>query len=555
MYQCILQIRSTVRRLRRFAPLALSPSVLWAQSPTTAGGRSEVFVSSEVENYLRYLQTIGASGLYPWSVRSFSPREVDSLVPRGGAHPWAARYDLSPRRRRGIEVDVVRPTVSVRFNSAFPYGSNDGAVWAGRGLTTAAQAGVAVRWGPVSLTLAPMVFRADNAPFPLQPNGQSGRLAFADGAAPTTIDRPQRFGDGVYTAVDPGQSTLRFDGYGVTLGVSTANQGWGPGAAYPFLLGANAAGYPHAFVGTERPLDLWLFRLHARAVYGELAQSDYTNISGDERRRFMSGFVATVQPRGVPGLELGMGRFYHTPWPADGLTSAQFRKPFQGVTKSNVEQGPDSLVNFGGLDNQLASLFGRWVLPGSGFELYAEYGRDDHNWDTRDLTLEPDHAASVMAGFRKVWHRQGGRLTALRGELINFQRPPNVQRRPGGEIYVNSRARQGHTHQGQLLGADVGVASAAGSTVALDWYSPRGRWTVSWSRTLRQHTAEYVYAGTVNPRGMDVLHALGTEALLFAGSVDLTAGVTVVANFNRAYRSDAWNLNAVLGTRWGFPGW
>src|SRR2546425_3465362 len=148
-----------------------------------AGGRSEVFAGSELETYLRNLQLVGRVPLYPWSVRSFSPRELDRLFPSDSSHPWAGHYDLAlppssaPQGR--LKLDVVRPTATIRFNSAFPYGSNDGPIWAGRGLTSAVQAGLALRYGALSLTVAPIAFRAENADFSLMANGNTGMLAFA----------------------------------------------------------------------------------------------------------------------------------------------------------------------------------------------------------------------------------------------------------------------------------------------------------------------------------------------------------------------------------------
>src|SRR5256885_17129351 len=37
------------------------------------GGRSEIFAGSDLERYLRYLQTLGLVGTYPWTIRDFGP--------------------------------------------------------------------------------------------------------------------------------------------------------------------------------------------------------------------------------------------------------------------------------------------------------------------------------------------------------------------------------------------------------------------------------------------------------------------------------------------------
>ena len=218
-----------------------------------AGGRSEIFAGSELENYVRLLQIDGKAALYPWSIRGFSPKEVDRLLAPGKNHPWARHFDLGPSSDDGFEIDLVHPHLTTYFNSTFPWGANNGPVWAGRGVTASLQAGVAARYGPVSLTLAPMVFSAQNAGFGVQDNGQTGNLRFADGRFPTTIDRPQRFGDGAYSRFDLGQTTLRLDLPLVALGASTANQSWGP-ARSPILLSNNAAGFPHVFLGSSSPI-------------------------------------------------------------------------------------------------------------------------------------------------------------------------------------------------------------------------------------------------------------------------------------------------------------
>ena len=65
------------------------PALLYAQGQDRVGGRSEVFAGGELETYLRDLQLIGAVPLYPWSIRSFSPGELDRLFPVDSiSHPW-----------------------------------------------------------------------------------------------------------------------------------------------------------------------------------------------------------------------------------------------------------------------------------------------------------------------------------------------------------------------------------------------------------------------------------------------------------------------------------
>ena len=527
-----------------FVTLAAVPASLAAQGVPRVGGRSEFFAGGELENYLRLLQTTGAVPRYPWSVRAFSPGEVDRLVPLNDAHPWANRYDLAPPTRHGgrlglrhgLSLDLVRPRITLIENTAFPFGSNDGPVWAGRGLTTVVQAGVAIRYGPLSATFAPIVFRAENAAFDLLPNGQSGNLVYA---TPGNIDLPQRFGDAPYTAANPGQSTLRLDVGALAVGVSTANQVWGPADRSPLILGNNAAGFPHLFLGTAHPMNLWIARIHGRAVYGDLRQSAYSSVSGPGSRRFGTGFVAVVEPRGARGLELGLTRFFHRSWPEGGPRWKDLVWPLQSILKADPND-----PRFWNPDNQIISVFARWVLPRSGLEVYGEFARDDNARDVRDLLLEPDHDVGYTLGLRKILRSSPARLLVVRAEVMNA-RITNIERGLRGEspLYVHNQQRQGHTQYGQILGAPDGYGGAS-SFLAVDFLHPKGRWSVSWNRSLRGTDGPY---GSVQPRGIDVVHSVAVEGLLFRGAFDLSGGLTAALDLNRNFRRDVFNLNAFIG--------
>jgi hypothetical protein len=522
-----------------FAILPSSPA--FAQSPQYPGiGAEEVFAGGEWEEYLRFLQSLGRAKPYPWSVRAFSPSDIHRILPLDTLHPWKDRGVLAGDTAAGLQLHWIAPRAQLIHNSAFPYGSNDGAVWAGKGLTTVLQGGMAVRYGPLSLVLAPIVFRAENESFPLAGDTRPGKTKYADPMG-VGIDLPQRFGDEAYTRIDPGQSTLRIDFPAVTVGISTANQHWGPATTHPLLLGNNAPGFPHVFVGTGRPLDIGIGRVHGRVLLGQLAQSDYFPAPDSVRRRSMSGMVAVFVPRGLPNLELGGARIFQARWSNAGIRGqlGQIFGPFFKVS------GADPNDQAGGDTDQRASLFGRWVAPRSGFEFYGEYAREDHNWDLRDFLLEPDHSAGYVIGFRKAWPISESRLLTLRGEVLNTQ-PSHLQRvRHQGIFYAGSTFPQGHAHRGQILGSAAGFGGS-GRVLASDYYSPIGRWTITWARA-------YAHGPGVGlpPLVPDVLHSVGINALFFRGRWDLNAGLDGV------YRRDPYrgvnevNVNSVFQVRIG----
>ena len=540
------------------AATAFSPLIVTAQPTAPREAPHYIVVGSSDEDYLRYLQIAGLASLYPWSVREFSQPELAQMAVARGSHPWSGKGDYTDTPAR-FSFTILPVNAVLRYNTAFPYGSNDGAVWAGRGLTSALDLGFAFRAGPLSGTFNPIAFSAQNSSFPLQANGSTTN-PFADPLFSCCVDRPQRFGTGTYSRVDPGESTVRLDVFGVTAGLSTANMGWGPMENYPYILGGNAPGFPHAFLGTSAPVSLWIGRIHGKVIWGQLEQSAYSPVTGTSyyssmvetgTKRFASGVVAVFQPRGMDGLELGAARFFHSVWPKEGLPRSYFRKPFEALFKRGLTgsaafgAGADPGVG----DNELASVFARWVFPKSGFEAYGEYGREDHSWNRRDLIQEPDHSRTYGLGIRSVLSSDSSHLTAFRAELINYEAPTLARNRSEGLIYIHGTLLQGHTNRGQLLGSDTGVGSGGGSVLGWDKYDRQGCTSVEWTRTIREQNGTFYFTGITDARANDVQNAVTFAKARYFGNSELSAGVTVVREFNRDFQADAWNTNIVMAFR------
>ena len=510
---------------------------------------------SDYENYLRVLQVAGLAPLYPWSVRGFSRREISRLASADSAGPWRLKDRLATSRLSGGALRL-----GAILNSSYPYGANDGPVWAGRGLTTVISGGVAGNVGPVSLTLDPIAFHTGNGAFDLLPNGMTGPLAFGDGLFPSGVDLPQRFGSGAYSRVDPGSSSVRFDSRFVTFGLSTANEWIGPATEYPFLLGTNAGGFPHLFLGTGEPVNIWIGKAHARLMWGKLYQSPYSPVTGSPRfsydtasgsviesgtERLMTSGQLVIVPRGLDGLEIGVARFFHVPNAMGEPTRSFWTKPVKVLFLENeLAEGDD-----GGFDNQLASAFFRWVFPASGFEFYGERGFEDQLYDLRDLILDLDHEREYMLGFQKVFRRPASRLNALRFELVNYQEPTITRVRGEGGVYVHYVLDQGHTNRGQLLGAAPGAGWAAASTLSWTRYSPASRTAATFRRIVRGQRGNFQTTGIFDPRGSDVIIAAGLERMRYGRWLDLGWHIEAMQDFNRNFSKDSPNLNLQVTAR------
>jgi hypothetical protein len=546
-------------RISRAGVVALSCcSLILGREVLAQGSRVTMLdfgAGSEMEDYLRVLQISGRAPLYPWSIRGFSRREIARLTSADSSGPWKLR-----ERFTTAPVTVGPLRLGATFNSAYAYGANDGPLWAGRGLTTSVSGGIAAALGPVSLAVDPVAFRASNASFDLLPNGRTGPQAFNTGTFTNNVDFPQRFGDEPYSRLDPGNSSIRFDSRALTFGVSTANEWIGPAVEYPFLLGGNAPGFPHLFLGTGEPVDIWIARLHARFMWGKLSQSDYSPVTGPTQFVFdtAAGLVVTsgtvrfatagelvVIPRGLPGLEIGLGRFFHVPNTSDAPNSSFWTKPLRVVfLKNEVASG-----DIGGFDNQLASVFFRWVFPSSGLEIYGERGFEDQLYDFRDLLLDLDHEREYMLGFQKTLRNSSAAIDVLRGELVNFQEPTISRVRDEAGIYVHFYLRQGHTNRGQLLGASPGAGWAAASTLSWTRYSPAARTAATLRRIVRSQRGDFPTTGIIDRRGSDVIVAAGLERMLLGRRADLGARLDAMQDFNRNFAKDVPNIYLQLTAR------
>jgi hypothetical protein len=548
-----MSARAANKSARRGLRAAAAVLAMWGAGVAEARAQEtrrelpvNVFVGTESENYLRYLQTLGVTPAFPWSARMFSSEALGRLAPLSDDHPWAARPMLQRRATKlgPASAELAPLKADLSYNTGFPFGYNDGAVWQGRGATIAVQGGGSLSWGPVDIVLAPTAFWAENRHFGLIRN-DSAWGPWVDPLNVDVVDRPQRFGDKPYARLDPGQSTIRLSGFGVQAGASTANRWWGPMSEFPFVMGNNAPGLSHVFLGTSSPRKFFLGRFHTELIYARLTQSQYSPVRTGQTLRFGSGIVVVFEPRFMPGLEVGATRFFHAPWPdSGGPTTEYYTHLFETFIKRNINNPflprPD---NNQSADNQLASVFARWVFPKGGMEVYAEFGREDHNWNARDLMVQPDHSASVGIGARKAFHNSMG-IRAIRFESMNHQVGTIARHRLQGGAYHHGFTPQGHTERGQLIAAGIAAGGGAATSVTYEAFEGDGMTQWSWHRLVVRDRSIY---GTPMAEAQ---HVVRVERERRSGPASVRAAVTVIGDFNRNLTSsDVLGLRFELGWR------
>ena len=163
-----------------------------------------------------------------------------------------------------------------------------------------------------------------------------GSSPYVDDLRPNIIDLPQRFGNSSFHIVDPGQSFVRADYRGAAIGISTEDIFWGPGIRQALLFDANAAGFPHLFVGTSHAIATPVGRFYAQLLYGRLQESRWAPPNGSSSR-FGAGGIAVWMPPSQP-IEIGVARFYHRRWPKS-LSLSDLAVPFGSAVNDREVQG------------------------------------------------------------------------------------------------------------------------------------------------------------------------------------------------------------------------
>jgi hypothetical protein len=258
--------------------------------------------------------------------------------------------------------------------------------------------------------------------------------------------------------------------------------------------------------------------------------------------------MVTFSPTVMAGLEVGAARIIH------GLR--MHATPFRGTARLFSAVVARSAGTNRLEENQLASVFARWAAPGTGFEVFGEYLRDDYPSSVRQLLELPDDLSAWTVGVQRVLSPAARTLTVIRWEMVDGQLSPSVrQQRPDyfGPVsgrplppYLHGVVRQGHTHMGQLLGSPEAYGGSAWRT-SVDRYDASGRTTISVDKVLQ--TDWQVAGGNATNETPEVHVGIGVDVVRFRSGRQWSAGVRVARLLNRALNpgDDRTIMRATLG--------
>ena len=353
--------------------------------------------------------------------------------------------------------------LSVFARSRFPSDRDNGAVWAGKGLSLQFSAGIGGALGPIRYGVFPAIHWTQNLDFVIADPEVVGYSSYMYARGGPWIDWPQRMGPSADGHMGPGQSYLEVTGWWrAAIGVSTENIWWGPSRRYPMLLGATSAGFPHVY-GRSPTVELGRFRVLVRVVSGRLLESDYFDHDGDNDRNLLSAFRMEIGLRSLPGTQVAVTSVIRQQWGS----ALSFGDIPQKLFPLSSSQGGS-----GGATDGVGAVTLLLPVTSLGIRLHGTWGRGDFFLDAEDLLTEPDHNQFWSVGLHREWQPVGDRSRwgFSMEHASTAATPPQFHVRNESfswGVYRHSGSPQGHTHRGQLLGASIGPGARA-TYVSLD---------------------------------------------------------------------------------------
>ena len=439
-------------------------------------GQSINLNESHIINNLRISQILGEfKSNISFTQRPFALSDSIKIFDIEKYSPTILKFFKGKGKIKMLPIDF-----NIEFNSHHPYSSNNGSMIPNKGYQQLVSGGFYIELGPLSVQLKPEYVFSENKFFEGFPDTHYDLIWSKRYALWNTIDIPERFGIKSHSKTLIGQSFIKLNFKGISLGFSNENIWWGPSIRNSIMMSNNARGFKHFTFNSTKPLETKIGNFEWQFITGRLENSGFTppntektyagtllyspkiNQLGDmEDWRFLQGIVFSYSPKWVDGLTLGYikwiqmysGAFEGKYTWIDGKSS--YFPLFRNLFRKN-----DIYPDFEEQTDQAAGLFFRWIWKDSKAELYAEFYYNDAKENLRDLLLDSDHSRAATVGIRKIFKTSNKSSNYLFSwEWTQLEQTASRKLRGAGSWYRHSMVVDGFTNRGEVLGASIGPGS------------------------------------------------------------------------------------------------
>ena len=379
------------------------------------------------------------------------------------------------------EIKILPFDYNIEYNSRHPYNRNNGSMIPNRGYQHIMSGGIYAEIGPLSIQLKPEYLFSENKDFEgfgEGPNGHYPVIWAKRYRQWNHVDMPERFGEKSINETLMGQSSIRLNFKGLSLGLSNENIWWGPSIRNGIMMSNHARGFKHITFNTTKPLKTKIGYFEWQIVSGRLESSGYLPAGTDRQYagtdiyfpkenqlgryddwRYLQGYSITYSPKWIPGLSLGFIRWVQM---YSALVKGKYfwmvGKPTWFPAFSNLFRKNDKYENYEAQTNQAAGIFLRWFWKDSKAEIYVDYNHNDSKQNVRDLLLDSDHSRAVTVGMQKIFKINDNNFL-FSWEWTQMEQTASRLIRNAGSWYTHRWVYDGYTNKGEVLGAGIGPGS------------------------------------------------------------------------------------------------
>jgi len=379
------------------------------------------------------------------------------------------------------KIKILPIDYNVEFNSHHPYNRNNGSMGPNRGYQYILSAGIYTEIGPLSIQLKPEHLYSENKDFEgfgEGPNGHYPVIWVQRYKLWNKIDMPERFGEKSISKTLIGQSSIRLNYKGLSLGVSNENIWWGPSIRNSIMMSNHARGFKHITFNTTKPLQTKIGNFEWQVISGRLESSGYLPAGSDRQYggtniyvpkenqipefddwRYLQGYTITYSPKWISGLSLGFVRWVQM---YSALVEGRYwwmeGNPTWFPAFQNLFRGNDKYENYEAQTDQAAGVFLRWLWKDSKAEIYVDYYHNDSKQNIRDLLLDTDHSRAVTVGLQKIFKINYDNYL-FSWEWTQMEQNASRLVRNAGSWYQHGYTMDGYTNEGEVLGAGIGPGS------------------------------------------------------------------------------------------------
>ena len=335
-------------------------------------------------------------------------------------------------------VDLMPVQLQQQYITDIPFKTLDGPMLASSGYQIMASAGVYAKFGPFAIQFQPQWVNAENK-------------SFTNNIQTTN-----------YNKLFWGNSSIRLNAGPASIGISSENISWGPSVFNPLLMSSHAPGFKHLTFNSRRPLKtpIGSFEWQMISAYLDPMDIAYQGLAEvvsatAPGRRYLNSAIVSYQPKWISGLSFGMSRVVQ-----ENEAELDYNKKWF-LLLNNIDRASDADYNTEQSRDQYAGFFMRYLMLPANAEFYMEWGRNDAFYNLRDAIQRIDHSRAYTLGLRKLFKVNAYKTKYWQfiSEYTRMQQPPSWPLLSGGPWYVHSRAIQGYTHFGEILGAPIGKGS------------------------------------------------------------------------------------------------